>query len=180
MMRELRKLKSLLDYMGLRIRSEWIPSVANKFADGLSRRFPRGDLRIRRQLRRSVLDGMAASTDAFPYRPVGEHPVIQKRQAFSELSAAWSKEEVRLLCPPIDLIGPTVHKLQQTKTPAVLLVPDWPRQPWYNPTIRMASKVQQLPCHASEVWVGHRSLNPRWKLLYLELNLDQEAGQHNK
>jgi hypothetical protein len=38
MMRELRHLK-VLDKLGLQLSSEWIPSVANKFADALSRRF---------------------------------------------------------------------------------------------------------------------------------------------
>lgn len=49
MMRELRKLKLELDHMGLKIKAEWIPSGANKFADGILRRFPRGDLQIKMQ-----------------------------------------------------------------------------------------------------------------------------------
>jgi hypothetical protein len=39
LMRELRRLKVMLDQLGLQLSSEWIPSVANKFADGWSRRF---------------------------------------------------------------------------------------------------------------------------------------------
>jgi hypothetical protein len=39
MMRELRQLKAVLDLLGLQLSSEWIPSVANKCADGLPRRF---------------------------------------------------------------------------------------------------------------------------------------------
>jgi len=128
MMRELRKLKVVLDLLGILIRTGWIPSVANKFADGLSRRFPRGDLQIRRQLRRSVLDGVKAPRDTFKFRPVGENPVVQRKQAFAELARVWEPGEMRLLCPPVDLIMATVHKLEQTKAPAVLLIPDWPRQ----------------------------------------------------
>jgi hypothetical protein len=44
MMRELRRLKKVLDEFGLQLSSEWIPSVANKFADALSRRFSPVDL----------------------------------------------------------------------------------------------------------------------------------------
>jgi hypothetical protein len=44
MMRELRRLKVVLDDLGLQIFSDWIPSVVNKFADGLSRRFSTGDV----------------------------------------------------------------------------------------------------------------------------------------
>jgi hypothetical protein len=38
MMRKLRRLKKVLDELRLQLSSEWIPSVANKFADALSRR----------------------------------------------------------------------------------------------------------------------------------------------
>jgi hypothetical protein len=43
-MRELRRLKKVLDELGLELSSEWIQSVVNKFADALSRRFSPGDL----------------------------------------------------------------------------------------------------------------------------------------
>ena len=172
MMRELRRLKSVLDRNGIHIRSEWIPSVANKFADALSRRFSRGDLQIRRQLRRSVVAGMMAPKDAFPYRPVGEHPTFARRQAFQELSSPWSRDEVRLLCPAVDLIPATLHKLQETRAPALLLIPKWPRQGWYHKALQMASLVQELDAAPQEIWAGHRRLNQNWKLLLAEVNLE--------
>jgi hypothetical protein len=46
-MRELRLLKKVLDELGLQFSSEWIPSVVNKFADALSRRFLPGELAVR-------------------------------------------------------------------------------------------------------------------------------------
>jgi hypothetical protein len=76
MMRELRRLKKVLDKLGLQLSSEWIPSVANKFADALSRHFSPGVLAVRQTLRRSVVDGMMAPLDSFPLRPLGEHPVF--------------------------------------------------------------------------------------------------------
>jgi hypothetical protein len=66
MMRELRRLKKVLDKLELQLSSEWIPSIANKFADALSRRFSPGDLVVRQTLRRSVVDGMMAPLDSFP------------------------------------------------------------------------------------------------------------------
>lgn len=171
MMRELRKLKSVLDHHGLRIRAEWIPSVANKFADGLSRRFSRGDLQIKRRLRHSVVAGMKAPIDSFRYRPVGEHPVFLRRQAFRELDSEWDLGEVRLLCPPVDLIGATVRKLRNTQAPAILLIPDWPRQGWHREAIQLASRWNRLPHPAQEAWAGHRRINPKWSLLMLEVNL---------
>ncbi len=67
MMRELRLLKRELDRLGLHIGARWLPSVLNKYADGLSRRFPRGDLQVRNWLRQSLQDGAAAPMTAFPY-----------------------------------------------------------------------------------------------------------------
>jgi hypothetical protein len=47
MTRELRRLKKVLDELGLQLLSERISSVANNFADALSRRFSPGDLAVK-------------------------------------------------------------------------------------------------------------------------------------
>jgi hypothetical protein len=65
-MRKLRRLKKVLDEHGLQLSSKWIPSVINKFADALSRRFSPGDLVVRQTLRRSVVDGMMTPLYSFP------------------------------------------------------------------------------------------------------------------
>jgi hypothetical protein len=70
MMRELRRLKNVLDELELQFSSEWIPSVANKFADALSRHFSPGDLAVKQTLRRSVVDEMMAPLDSLPLRPL--------------------------------------------------------------------------------------------------------------
>lgn len=51
MMIEMRRLKLVPDRMGTKLCSEWITSVANRFTDGLLRRFPRGGLKSRKSLR---------------------------------------------------------------------------------------------------------------------------------
>jgi hypothetical protein len=79
MMRELRQLKRVLDYLGLQLTSEWLPSTLNKYADALARSFQAGDLSIRRPLRHSVMAGMQAPADSFPLRPLGENPVFLRR-----------------------------------------------------------------------------------------------------
>ena len=124
MMRGRRKLMVVLDHLGLYLRTDWIPSVAKTFADALSRRFPHSDLQIRRELWHSVRDLLRAPVDSFPYRPVGEHPVQLRRQSFAKLASQWSREDIRLLCPPVNLIIAAVRKLRLTKAPAVLLIPD--------------------------------------------------------
>jgi hypothetical protein len=145
MMRELRRLKKVLDEVGLQLSSAWIPSVANKFADALSRRFSPGDLAVRQTLLRSVVDGMMAPLDSFPVQPLGEHPVFLRRQCHNELASHWSREETRLLCPPVKLMAAVVSKLRISKAPALLLMLDWPRQSWDQPAIDMSIKVNRLP-----------------------------------
>jgi hypothetical protein len=163
MMRELRLLKRLLDSMGITIDSQWLPSVANRFSDSLSRRVPRDALRVRRQLRRSVADGMRAPVDAFPYRPFGEHPVFMRKQAYSELASSWSGTMARLLCPPPDLMGPVVRELRATRAPAILLMPDWPLHPWYRPAVDMATTVTRMATHPQDVWDSKQTLNKNWR-----------------
>jgi hypothetical protein len=171
MMRELRKLKNVLDHLGVHVSSEWLPSVANRYADALSRRFSRDDLQIRRRVRRTVVAGMEAPLEAFPYRPLGEHPVYRKMQAWRELQEPWSRAQVRVLCPPIDLIAAVVRKLRETQAPAVLLIPDWPQQQWHRPAVEMAQTRMVLPLPPEHVWQAARRLNPQWRLLLLEVNL---------
>lgn len=172
MMKELRKLKVVLDAMGLQIRTEWIPSVANKFANALSRRFPRDDLQVRRQLRRSVKDGMMAPLDVFPYRPLGDHPRYARAYAFDQLAQPWNRTDgIRLLCPPVDLIGPTLHKLRTSGAPALLMIPDWPRQPWYHEALHLGMLRDRVDASPSDVWSAARKLNPAWRLLLVEVNL---------
>ena len=141
MMWELRKLKLFLDRLGLQIRRKWIPSVANRFADGLSRRFPYGDLEIQRQLPHSVVAGMQAPIDVFKHRLLGDPLVIRRRKTFDELQQPWDKSKVRLLCPPVDLITASLQNLEVIQAPAMLLIPDWPCQGWYWRASRMGSKV---------------------------------------
>ena len=144
MMRELQKLKTVLDTKGVRIRAEWLPSAMNKFADGLSRRFPCGDFLIRRQLRNSVAAGMRAPLHAFPFRPLGEHLFYFRNAMYQEMDRYWDKDEVLLLYPPVDLIGAVVSKLRTTQAPEILLIPDWPRQSWHQAALQLASRGERL------------------------------------
>jgi hypothetical protein len=47
MMKELCRLKKVLDELEAHFSSEWKPSVANKYVDALSRRFSPGDPAVR-------------------------------------------------------------------------------------------------------------------------------------
>jgi hypothetical protein len=176
MMRELRRLKRVLDDAGLQLATEWIPSAANKFADSLSRRFPVGDLQVRETLVRSVVDGLRVTPTHFPHpATLGEHPVYARKRAFAELASTWNRDEVRLLCPPVDLLSATVRKLRRTQAPAILMMPDWPAQAWHVEALQLAERSTLLDQAPAEVWRAQRSLNPKWRLRLVEVNMPSPA-----
>ena len=115
---------------------------------------------------------MRAPVDAFKYRPPGEHPVVRRKLLMQELEEDWNTEEVRLLCPPVDLIPATVNKLSWTRAPAILLIPDWPRQAWHAAAVRLASTTRRLPAPPEEAWTAQRVLNLKWRLLELQVNME--------
>ena len=177
MMRALRLLKRELDHLGVTIAAKLLPSVLNKYADALSRRFPRGDLRVRRCVRQSVLDGIQAPSDSFPYRPQGEHPVFLKQQTLTELQATWDRNITRLLSPPIDLIPAVLRKLSKSMSPAVLLILHWPRQSWFSHSMQIATHAYILPLPPEQAWDAERCMNSKWRLALLEINLPKDPAR---
>jgi hypothetical protein len=63
-----------------------------------------------------------APLDMFPLRPLEEHPDFLRRHFHNELASHWSREETRLLCPPVELMEEVVRKLRISKEPALLLM----------------------------------------------------------
>lgn len=108
MMSALRRLKMVLDDIGIRNWAERLPSDVNKFADGLSRIFPRGDLLMRRQIRNLVVDGLKDSWDAFQFRHIFENQPYLCTEMYPEFNRDWSKEVLMLICFQVDLIGAVV------------------------------------------------------------------------
>lgn len=137
MMHELGRLKVLSDRLGVLIRSDWLLSAMNRYTDSLSRRLPRGDLRIRRSVRQSILDGMREGKYIFRHWPLGESPAAARKQAWLEMASEWKENEVRLLCPPLNLELATVVKLMRKRLPEVLRLRHWPKQAWYQTAVGM-------------------------------------------
>lgn len=109
---------------------------------------------------------MGAPHDAFPYKPLEKHPVFRRRQAWEELNRPWEPGEVRMLCPPVDLITPTLSKIRPLGAPRILLIPQWPWQSWYWSAVRMATKVTVLEQQSDEIWDAQRNLNPNGRLFF--------------
>lgn len=182
MMSELRKLKGVLDALGLEIRPEWLPSAANRFADLLSRRFPAGDVGVARKLVRSVLDGLKVGAPLRYPRTLGSHPVYARRHAFEELQRQWNPNEIQVLYPPPDLAMATVRRLHLSKAPAILLLPDWPQQAWFQAAAHLCTASYLAPGTGSAVLTGHRLINPGWGVrvfIMQEVALPETTPQSN-
>ena len=113
---------------------------------------------------------MAASLDVFPFRPLGEHPAFLRRQAWEQLASPWDTDKVRLLCPPVDLISPTLRKLQTMKDPAAV---DTELAATAVAASSSGNGIQstELKANPAEIWAAQRRLNPFWRLLLLEINM---------
>jgi hypothetical protein len=170
MMRELRRLKKVLDELGLQLSSEWIPFVANKFADAQSRRLLPGDIAVRQTLRRSVVDGMMAPLDSFPLRPLGEHPVFLRRQCHNELASLVPRGKAIVLSASgtHGSSGEEATDIQSTCPPPNARIAEAIMVPAGHGHEHQSASPAASP---EEVWTGTRRLNPSWRLLLLEVNL---------
>lgn len=171
MMRELRLLKRVLDRRKLRIRPEWLPSAANRFADLLLRKFPSGDAAIRKELVHSVVAGLELPPGVLKYpRSLGENPVYARRHAYAELRRLWSSKRIQVLYPPPDLAGSTVRKFRLTRAQAILLLPDWPAMAWAHAAHSLCRARDSYPVGppGTAAFKGHATVNPAWGVrLYL-------------
>lgn len=160
-MKVFRRSRLLLDLLGLQVKSEWIPSVANRFANALSRHSPGEGLLIHRQLRRSIAAGMQASVDSFNFRSLGESPTFLHRAVVKRLLETWNLGTVRLLCPPIEIIRSTMRNLTQTYAPEILLIPDWARQRWYQAALSIMNREERVKLPPKDVWMAQQMFNPK-------------------
>lgn len=101
---ELRKLKFLLDRLGILIRADLLPSALNRYADALSRRLIWPNFQTVQLLWRSVLDSRPVSLDAFRSYPYHVPQHVGRRDMLQELGQEWDLEEMLFLCPPVQMI----------------------------------------------------------------------------
>jgi hypothetical protein len=59
-----------------------------------------------------------------PPPATGRKTVFLRRQCHNELASHWSREETRLLCPPVELMAAVMRKLRISKAPSILLMLD--------------------------------------------------------
>ena len=56
----------------------------------------------------------------------------------------WADYELIYLFPPFSVIGRALHKIHHDQAEAIIVVPDWPTQPWYS---QLRQMLQMSPMH---------------------------------
>lgn len=114
---------------------------------------------------------MLAPRHAFPCRPLGGPPFIERRYTLVELEGRWRPTKKLALCPPPDLINPIVRKLIPTGAPVLLMIPDYPFQPLYKALIRISQRIKKLLLPPNKVCSSPHRTNAIWLLLMLHPTL---------
>ena len=172
LMSELRKLRQLLEVLGVRIEAQWIPSAVNRFADALSRQWDPGDVQATGALVEEFATAYAMAP-VFPYPPVGDHPIARAKQLGIQLEEYWGDGRARLFNPPFDLLPLVVRKLETERGAGVVVAPRWTAQPWYHRLMRLADRVHVLEAGVEPegLFQSEKRVNPRWGMVVAEVNV---------
>ncbi len=135
---QLRKLHSLLEEMGLVVKTSHIAGLKNTTADALSRLERSGDYSIRQEVLDLLCTVMEIKPTLDPFSSLSNHKCQrfwtrspeEKASGTDGMTAQWSGELMTLLHPPIPLILPALKKTREEKAQALLLLPDWRGQAW--------------------------------------------------
>ena len=151
LMKELRKLQTLLDVDNSSISATYIRSEDNP-ADYFTRLEDRGDWRLSRDIFQQIdrawgphtVDRFATSNNAqlVRFNSAWADPGTEGVDAFAQRD--W-ESEVNYCNPPWDLLDRLAHLLRSSGAPATVVAPHWPAQPWFQALNSMACDVLHLP-----------------------------------
>jgi len=176
----LRRLQRLLEVRRVGIDVLWLPSAANLHADRLSRTWNPKDLQMSRRVLRLVSGWFSGQEvkPSFRYRRFSlEPPVAQRKTTIAALLDNWSDGRARIFNPPFDLVSLTLLKIAREGAKGVIVLPNWPNQIWYPAACAMIQNWIQLQHVGREAIVGHRRVNPKWRVMAGLVNMDPKGLQ---
>jgi hypothetical protein len=128
-------------YIGVEIVWEWIPRAMNTYADGLSKVFDKDDWKLHNEAFRLVDELWGPHTvDRFSsdlnhqlesFNSYHWCPGTAGVNAFAQSALDWLSAN-NWCNPPFCLIGRLLLFLQEVRGEATLIVPHWPKQPWWT------------------------------------------------
>ena len=169
---ELRRLYDLCKELGLSIRATWIASVANVWADKLSRDRDRTDWRLHPCLFRRLSARYGAhSVDLFA-SSLNTHcprfyslPASPGCDAVNGLAQDWSTGNL-WANPPFSLIALVLAKIVAEAATVTLILPVWQAQAWWAEALGRANEAFLLPRSAGLFEAGRSQRptpDPHWR-----------------
>lgn len=154
LMTELRKLWLLLDSNDIHIRTRYIRSAANIWADALSRERDKSDWQLSPRLFAFLnlrwgphtVDRFASleNTQLPRYNSKWLDPKTEAVDSLRLPAAAW-RAETNWCNPPWELLDDLVLKLRCTGAAATVIAPHWPGKPWHQQLSELASEAVVYP-----------------------------------
>jgi hypothetical protein len=154
MMSELRKLFLLTDENDIRIRTTYIRSAANIWADKLSKEADTSDWQLRPSVFRYLdkewgphsVDRFAsfANKQLVRYNAKWRDGKAEAVDSIHLTDEEWRREE-NWCNPPWALLDDLAAKLRQSGAGATVIAPKWPRFPWYQQLAELATETIEMP-----------------------------------
>ena len=153
-----RAIFSLLLEIDVRVTARHIPGIDNVLTDALSRMEASGDYSLRPEL---FLMGITAlqvrpTLDAFAHRDNAKLPrfaalpgpgsqgAIQIDSMVSGPGTISWNTELPYIFPPVQMLDQVLHRISVERVTAVVVLPQWPQQPWWGLFRPMARAIVEL------------------------------------
>jgi hypothetical protein len=154
MMCELRKLYLLIDTYDIKIRTQYIRSAANVWADNLSRITDNSDWQLAPRVfgylnklwGAHTIDRFAsANNKQLPrYNAKWRDGTAEAVDCLRLTDAEWRAEH-NWCNPPWELLNDLVAKLRSSGAEATVIVPYWPKKPWFVHLAEMSIESIDMP-----------------------------------
>ena len=151
---ELRKLFLLIDEFDINIRTTYIRSAANIWADGLSRIKDNSDWKLKDNKFRRLnkpwgpvsIDRFASFENKQTLRYNAKWRDVRAEAADSlHLSDDARYRELNWCNPPWELLNDLASKLRSSRAAAIVIAPKWPHRPWLAQYSELASETIEMP-----------------------------------
>lgn len=165
-MQELRKLHDVMQRLGISIEASWLASVANVWADALSRRTDSDDWRLHpgvyealvRRYGQHTVDRFASPLNAVCPR-FNTQLHAPGTEAVDAFAVWWGGAENNWINAPFSQASRVLDKVIADKATATVILPVWTAQEWWEPAVARAQEAWLLP-QVAGIFSAGRSQRP--------------------
>lgn len=158
--RDVTRLRRLLRARGLGIEATWLASEENKWADRLLREEDSTDWHLSRsaweQLDRAwgplTIDRFATPLSTMLVR-FNARRACPGAEAVDAMAQSWARD-ANYCAPPIAMAATVLRKIFEERATAVVVLPEWPAQPWWRRAVSRAHASVVLPAAAIQYTRG--------------------------